>query len=136
MSLSDDAKQADPPFLALREAYDHITKLPLAVALTSPAHMTGRQNNVERDRVLQVIDGLIVKASVTGAGAPSSLPSAVLVMVLVFFAFLTIKMMEPVKTRLGAYLGLPRSSLRSSPARAGALSARSVSLHEFYRIHL
>jgi len=105
VSLSDGAKQADHPFLALRELYDHVTKLPHAIALTSPAHIRGRQDNVERDRVLGVIDGLIAKYSgVMGAGAPpkppSSLPPpAVLAMVLAVLAIaLTIKMVEPIKS--------------------------------------
>jgi hypothetical protein len=103
VSLSDGAKQADHPFLALREAYDHITKLPVGVALTSPAHITGRQDSVERDRVLGVIDGLIAKASgVMGAGAPPKPPSsltppAVLAIVLAI-VLLTIKMVEPIKS--------------------------------------
>jgi hypothetical protein len=68
--LSEKARKAAHPFLALREAYVYVTSLPGDVDLTSPAHIEGRRDPVQRETVLKVIDGLIAKAG--GAGSVSS----------------------------------------------------------------
>ena len=68
--LSEKARKAAHPFLALKEAYVHATSRPADVVLTSPAHIEGRQDPEQREKVLKVIDGLIAKAG--GAGSVSS----------------------------------------------------------------
>ena len=59
VQLSQQAKEAHHPFLALREVYEDATSQPSTVDLTSPAHVRGRADATERQRVLQVLDGLI-----------------------------------------------------------------------------
>ena len=61
--LSHKARKAAHPFLALKEAYEHVTSLPSTVVLTSPVYMKGREDNTIREKALEVIDELISKSS-------------------------------------------------------------------------